>query len=203
MFERIDQLKLQLDNHRSLPCAVVKNLLDDLVLRWTYHTNVIEGNTLTLLETTVVLEGITGGGKVIREHFKAINHRNAILFVEDIIKKHETFSQWQIRNIHQLVLKNLDDENAGRYRQNNVLITGASHTPPNHTVIADKMNQFVKWYHQQATHLHPVERAAYVHTDFVGIHPFIDGNGRTSRLLMNLELMKAAYPLVRSPLKTA
>ncbi|WP_026470179.1 Fic family protein [Alkanindiges illinoisensis] len=194
MFERIDQLKHQLDNHRPLPGAVVKNLHDDLVLRWTYHSNAIEGNTLTLLETKVVLEGITVGGKAIREHFEAINHRNAIFFVEDIIKKHETFSEWQIRNIHQLVLKNIDDENAGRYRQNNVLIAGASHTPPDHTVIADKMNQFVEWYHQQAAHLHPVERAAYVHADFVGIHPFIDGNGRTSRLLMNLELMKAGYP---------
>ena len=86
MFEQIDQLKHQLDNHRPLPHAVIKNLHDNLVLRWTYHSNAIEGNTLTLLETKVVLEGITVGGKAIREHFEAINHRNAILFVEDIIK---------------------------------------------------------------------------------------------------------------------
>ena len=91
-------------------------------MRWIYHSNAIEGNTLTLLETKVVLEGITVGGKVLREHFEVINHRDAILYVEGIIKKEEPFSEWQIRNIHQLILKNIDDENAGRYRQQNVLI---------------------------------------------------------------------------------
>jgi len=110
-------------------------------LRWIYHSNAIEGNTLTLLETKVVLEGITVGGKVLREHFEVINHRDAILYVEDIIKKEEPFSEWQIRNINQLILKNIDDENAGRYRQQNVLISGATTNPP-------------------------VERAARVHADF-------------------------------------
>ncbi len=122
MFEIIDDLKTKLDHHRPLPLAIVKNLHEYLLLRWIYHSNAIEGNTLTLLETKVVLEGITVGGKVLREHFEVINHRDAILYVEDIIKKEEPFSEWQIRNIHQLILKNIDDENAGRYRQQNVLI---------------------------------------------------------------------------------
>ncbi|WP_333977930.1 Fic family protein [Acinetobacter colistiniresistens] len=194
MFEIIDDLKAKLDQHRPLSPAIVKNLHEDLILRWTYHSNAIEGNTLTLLETKVVLEGITVGGKALREHFEAINHRDAILYVEDIIKKQEPFSEWQIRNIHQLILKNIDDENAGRYRQQNVLISGATTNPPDQTLLNDKMAQFIDWYNQEAHKLHPVERAAKVHADFVGIHPFIDGNGRTSRLLMNLELIKAGYP---------
>ena len=194
MFEIIDDLKAKLDQHRPLSAAIVKNLHEDLILRWTYHSNAIEGNTLTLLETKVVLEGITVGGKALREHFEAINHRDAILYVEDIIKKQEPFSEWQIRNIHQLILKNIDDENAGRYRQQNVLISGATTNPPDHTLLNDKMAQFIDWYNRDAHTLHPIERAAKVHADFVGIHPFIDGNGRTSRLLMNLELMKAGYP---------
>lgn len=194
MFEIIDDLKAKLDQHRPLSPAIVKNLHEDLILRWTYHSNAIEGNTLTLLETKVVLEGITVGGKALREHFEAINHRDAILYVEDIIKKNEPFSEWQIRNIHQLILKNIDDENAGRYRQQNVLISGATTNPPDYTLLNEKMAQFIDWYNTDAHKLHPLERAAKVHADFVGIHPFIDGNGRTSRLLMNLELLKAGYP---------
>ena len=194
MFETIDSLKNKLDAQRPLPPSVVKNLQEDLILRWTYHSNAIEGNTLTLLETKVVLEGITVGGKALREHFEAINHRNAIYYVEDIIKKVEPFSEWQIRNIHQLILKNIDDHNAGRYRQQNVLISGATNTPPDYTLLNDKMAQFIDWYNTKADLMHPIERAAKVHADFIGIHPFIDGNGRTSRLIMNLEFMKAGYP---------
>lgn len=193
MFENIDALKTKLDQHRPLSPAIVKNLQEDLIVRWTYHSNAIEGNTLTLLETKVVLEGITVGGKALREHFEAINHRNAIYYVEDIIRKEEPFSEWQIRNIHQLILKNIDD-NAGRYRQQNVLISGATTTPPDYTLLNDKMAQLIDWYNLEAYKLHPIERAAKVHANFVGIHPFIDGNGRTSRLLMNLELLKAGYP---------
>lgn len=194
MFETIDSLKNKLDAQRPLSPSIVKNLQEDLILRWTYHSNAIEGNTLTLLETKVVLEGITVGGKALQEHFEAINHRNAIYYVEDIIKKEEPFSEWQIRNIHQLILKNIDDESAGRYRQQNVLISGATKTPPDYTLLNDKIAQFIDWYNTEADLMHPIERAAKVHADFVGIHPFIDGNGRTSRLLMNLELMKAGYP---------
>ncbi len=193
MFETIDDLKKKLDQHRPLSPSIVKNLQEDLIVRWTYHSNAIEGNTLTLLETKVVLEGITVGGKALREHFEAINHRNAIYYVEDIIQKEEPFSEWQIRNIHQLILKNIDDDNAGRYRQQNVLISGATSNPPDYTLLNDKMAQLVDWYNSEAYKLHPVERAAKMHVDFVGIHPFLDGNSRTSRLLMNLELLKAGY----------
>ncbi len=194
MFKKIDQLKHELDKLRPLDPHVVKNLQDDLILRWTYHSNAIEGNTLTLLETKVVLEdGITIGGKSLREHFEAVNHREAIHYVNAIIDNAEPFSEWQIRNIHRLILKSIDEDNAGRYRTVNVEIAGASHSPPDCALLSDKMAQLLEWYQTQAGNLHPIERAAKVHADFVGIHPFIDGNGRTSRLLMNLELMKAGY----------
>ena len=194
MFKAIDDLKKKLDLHRPFSPITIKNLSEDIILRWTYHSNAIEGNRLTLLETKVVLEGIAVGGKTLKDHFEAINHRNAIYYVEDIIRKEESFSEWQIRNIHQLILKNIDDDNAGRYHQQNVLISGATTTPHNYTLLNDKMAQLVDWYNIDAYKLHPIERAAKVHADFVGIHPFIDGNGRTSRLLMNLELLKAGYP---------
>ena len=130
MFSEIDKLKAKLDSHRPLPASVVSNLHEDLVLRWTYHSNAIEGNTLTLLETKVVLEGITIGGKSMREHFEAINHRDAIAYVESLVQNQEALTEWDIRNIHQLVLKNIDNDNAGRYRNVNVVIAGANHTPP-------------------------------------------------------------------------
>ncbi|MDF0627096.1 MULTISPECIES: Fic family protein [Acinetobacter calcoaceticus/baumannii complex] len=194
MFTLIDNLKYRLNERRPLSDFTSSNIEEDLFLRLIYHSNAISGNKLSLLETKVVLEGITVGGKALREHFEAINHRNAIYYVEDIIRKEEPFSEWQIRNIHQLILKNIDDDNAGRYRQQNVLISGATTTPPDYTLLNDKMAQLVDWYNSEAHKLHPIERAAKVHTNFVGIHPFIDGNGRTSRLLMNLELLKAGYP---------
>jgi Fic family protein len=194
MFKKIDLLKMQLDTHRPLPESVVKNLHEDLVLRWTYNSNAIEGNTLTLLETKVVLEGITIGGKSLREHFEAINHRDAIIFVEELVQQKSTLSEWDIRNIHQLVLKNIDAANAGIYRKLNVLISGARHTPPDHVLVPEKMTDFIA--SSNNNNWHPVEQAVRVHVDFVGIHPFVDGNGRTSRLLMNLELMKNGYPPV-------
>lgn len=143
MFKAIDDLKKKLDLHLPFSPITIKNLSEDIILRWTYHSNAIEGNRLTLLETKVVLEGITVGGKTLKDHFEAINHRNAIYYVEDIIRKEESFSEWQIRNIHQLIFKNIDADNARRYRQQNVLRSGASTTPPDYTLLNDKMAQLV------------------------------------------------------------
>ena len=126
----IDANKATLDAARPLPTHTVASLREKLMLEWTYHSNAIEGNTLTLRETKVVLEGITVGGKSLREHFEATNHRDAILYVEEIVAKHELLAEWQIRNLHALVLKSIDSANAGRYRQENVVIAGASMTPP-------------------------------------------------------------------------
>ena len=194
MFTAIDKKKKELDQKRPLPKHTLNSLREKMLLEWTYHSNAIEGNTLTMNETKVVLEGITVGGKTMREHLEVINHRDAILYVEDIVKKNEAFSEWQIKNLHQLVLKGIHDDYAGTYRDQQVFIAGAEHTPPPHFRIQEEMDKMMKWFTDSAQALHPVERAAKLHAIFVGIHPFIDGNGRTSRLLLNLELMKAGYP---------
>lgn len=196
MLTDIDKKKQILDSKRPLPEYTVKSIREKLLLDWTYNSNAIEGNTLTLLETKVVLEGITVGGKTLREHLEVINHREAILYVEEIVKKQEELSEWQIKNIHRLVLKSIDDEYAGRYRDQKVIISGAEHIPPEPYIIKEEMEKFIKWYKEEGVTFHPIKRAALVHSIFVGIHPFIDGNGRTSRLLLNLELMKSGYPAV-------
>lgn len=196
MFEVIDQKKALLDSKRPLPEYTLKSLREQLMLEWTYNSNAIEGNTLTLLETKVVLEGITVGGKTLREHLEVINHRDAIYYIEEIIKNNEPITEWTIRNIHRLVLKGIDDKYAGNYRDQKVIIAGAKHIPPEPFLIKEEMEKLINWYNGEAQRLHPVERAAMLHIIFVGIHPFIDGNGRTSRLLLNLELLKNGYPPV-------
>lgn len=195
-FKKLDELKLKLNSFRPLDTSIVKNLHEDLVLRWTYHSNAIEGNTLTLKETKVALEGITIGGKTLREHFEAINHKDAILFMEDLAQKEDRLSEYSIKQIHSLILKNIDDENKGKYRTTNVIISGAEHKPPQSFEVQSQMQEFIKKYNENVTQLHPIELASFVHIEFVKIHPFVDGNGRTSRLLMNLELIKAGFPPV-------
>jgi Fic family protein len=200
-FDEIDRLKAILDQHRPLDSAIVQNLQEDLIVRWTYHSNAIEGNTLSLRETQVALEGITVGGKLLREHLEAVNHRDAILLLEDLVKKPEPLTEWTIKSIHHLILKGIDDTHAGCYRTINVRIVGAAHLPPDQVVVPEIMERFIEWMRDVAPSLHPVERAARVHSDFVKIHPFVDGNGRTSRLLMNLELLKAGYPAAVLPVE--
>jgi Fic family protein len=194
MFEEIDRKKQLLDSKRPLPEYTVKSIREHLLLEWTYNSNAIEGNTLTLMETKVVLEGITVGGKSLREHLEVINHRDAILYVEEIVRNNEPLSEWQIKNIHRLVLKGINDTYAGTYRDQQVIIAGAKHIPPEPFLIKEQMENLIKWYEGEGAVVHPVCRAALLHIIFVGIHPFIDGNGRTSRLLLNLELMKNGYP---------
>lgn len=200
LLDKLDQFKAKLDSYRPLDSGLVRRLRENLILDWTYNSNAIEGNTLTLQETRVVLEGVTIGGKNIREHLEAINHRDAIGYVEAWVQNEERFSELAIRNLHHLILKGIDEANAGRYRTVNVKIGGAQHVPPSAAEVPSQMAEFVEWNNSLASRsLHAVERAARVHVDFVGIHPFVDGNGRTSRLLMNLELMKAGFPPVVIP----
>ena len=196
MFEQIDRKKALLDSKSPLPKYTTKSLREKLILEWTYHSNAIEGNTLTINETKVVLEGITVGGKTLREHLEVINHREAIAYVEEIVHKEESLTEWQIKSLHRLVLKGIDDVYAGVYRDQQVFISGASHVPPTPYLIKEQIEQMMTWYQTEALSLHPVERGAMLHAIFVGIHPFIDGNGRTARLLLNLELMKEGFPPV-------
>lgn len=200
IFSEIDELKNRLDSLRPLPEHTVRSLHEQQVLEWTYHSNAIEGNTLTLKETKIVLEGITVGGKSLREHFEIINHKEAIDYVEDIVRTQDALNEWKIKSIHHLVLKNVNDKNAGIYRQENVVISGAQHTPPHFLDVPPAMTTLITAY-KNANALHPVERAARLHVDFVGIHPFVDGNGRTSRLLMNFELLRWGYLPVIIPVE--
>lgn len=193
-FTDIDAKKRKLESIRPLPKHTVQSLREHLLLEWTYTSNAIEGNTLTLSETRVVLEGMTVGGKTMREHLEVINHRDAILFVEELAQSGQNLTDWHIRNLHRLVLKAIDDENAGAYRTENVLISGAKHRPPEHFLVKQQMDDLIKQLNEEWIRLHPIERAALLHGEFVKVHPFIDGNGRTARLLMNFELMKAGFP---------
>ncbi|MCK9238463.1 MAG: Fic family protein, partial [Thiopseudomonas sp.] len=163
LFGLLDVLKAKLDAQRPLPPEVMQNLHENLVLNWTYHSNAIEGNTLTLKETKVALEGITIGGKTLREHFEVINHREAITLLEELVSENQPLSEWQIKSLHQLVLKNIDLENAGQYRQLNVLISGAEHKPVDAIRVPQFMQDFISWYQDKAGSIHPIERAARVH----------------------------------------
>ena len=191
-FEEVDSLKKELDSKRPIPKETLKSLKESINLEWTYNSNGIEGNTLTLRETQVVLEGITVGGKSIKEHLEAINHEKAILYLDDLVKDKNPITEWNIKNIHQLILKEIDNENAGRYRKENVTIKGATHTPPDYVKIPELMEKLILNYNTWNEY-HPIIKAALLHGELVKIHPFVDGNGRTSRLLMNLDLMNSGY----------
>lgn len=192
-FSYIDLLKKSIDQYRPFPKKLLDSLHEKLIVEWTYHSNAIEGNTLTMSETKAVLEGITIGGKTMVEHLETINHRDAILFIEDIVSHDEPLSEWNIKNIHALILKQIDNLNAGKYRNENVVISGAKHIPPKHYEVGDLMQKLIIEYHNEWLEYHQIVRATLLHGEFVKIHPFIDGNGRTSRLLLNFELMKNGY----------
>lgn len=191
-FSEVDKLKEMLDKKRPLSKETIKSLKESVNLEWIYNSNGIEGNTLTLRETQVVLEGITVGGKSIKEHLEAINHEKAILYLDEIVKDENPITEWHIKNIHQLILKDIDNENAGRYRKENVTIKGAIHIPPDYLKIPELMEKLILTYNTWSGY-HPIIRASLLHGELVKIHPFIDGNGRTSRLLMNLDLMNSGY----------
>jgi Fic family protein len=193
---RLEQKKAQLDAARPLPSGVVAKLKEYFDVEWTYHSNAIEGSTLTLAETRLVLlDGLTVGGKSLREHLEAINHKYAIDFVEALAAKAKPITEHNIRQIHALILRSIDDENAGACRKGQVYITGSTYVPPTAIEVSPLMRELVAWINSaEATDLHPAERAALAHFRLVHIHPFVDGNGRTARLLMNLILICEGYP---------
>ena len=191
-FNKVDELNNKLNSKRPFSKEALKSLRNSINLEWTYNSNGIEGNTLTLRETQIVLEGITVGGKTLREHLEAINHEKAIEYIEDLVKEKNPVTEWNIKNIHQLVLKEIDDKNAGKYRSENVAIMGATHTPPDHLIVPELMEKLILNY-QKWNKYHPIIKAALIHGELVKIHPFIDGNGRTFRLVMNLSLMNSGY----------
>lgn len=191
-FDKVDELNKELNSKRPISKETLKSLKESINLEWTYNSNGIEGNTLTLRETQVVLEGITVGGKSIKEHLEAINHEQAILFLDELVKEDNPITEWNIKNIHQLILKEIDNENAGKYRKENVTIKGATHIPPDYITVPELMEKLILNYKTWSIY-HPIVKAALLHGELVKIHPFIDGNGRTSRLIMNLDLMNSGY----------
>ncbi|EEU7470334.1 cell filamentation protein Fic [Campylobacter jejuni] len=191
--EEIDKLKDFLKEY-SLPLETKRSLDEDFKLRYTNDSNAIEGNTLTLFETKAVLEGITIAGKSVKEHLETINHSQAIDFMIDLANSNTKLNSFNIKSLHQIILQAIEPKNAGVYRDKDVVINGVKHIPPSHVNVELEMERFLNWYKNEAQELHPVIRASRVHIDFVGIHPFIDGNGRMSRLLLNYELIKNDYP---------
>ena len=198
LLAQIQEKKEHLDKLRPLSDAQVQNLKNVYDIQLTYNSNAIEGSTLTYSETKLILnEGITIGGKTINEHLETINHQEAISFIESIANidtKEITFVD--IKNIHHLILKGIDKKNAGTYRKQNVGVVkqdGEIHNFVEPINIDEEMNSFIDWLHNQ-TMSEPILLATLVHLKFVSIHPFIDGNGRTARLLMNLILLQNGYP---------
>ncbi|MFZ5563610.1 MAG: Fic family protein [Thermodesulfobacteriota bacterium] len=195
ILKNIEGKKRELDRHRPLPPSLASRLKDEFALEWTYNTNALEGNTLSLQETDLVINrGVTIGGKSLREHFEAVNHVEAIRCLYDVSTKTGVFSEDLILKLHRLILKNIDDAAAGTYRRHNVRIMGAHHLPPDAGKIGGLMAELVSWYHGNRKRLPTAELAAQVHYRLVYIHPFLDGNGRAARLLMNLVLIQNGYP---------
>lgn len=189
-------------NQRQSELNILRQNLDNATIKealkveFLYESNRIEGNTLTLRETQLVInEGMTISGKSMREHLEAINHKEAILFIEDLVTQKIELSEYVLKQIHGIVLYGIDRENAGVYRKLPVAIAGSKHLPPQPYLLQDLMEDYFRFYELHRNDLHPVILAAEMHERLVSIHPFIDGNGRTSRLIMNLILLQHGFPL--------
>ena len=189
----VDYKKEKLAAMRPLTAGEVERLRDEFMIEFTYNSNAIEGNTLTLKETAMALEGMTIDKKPLKDHLEAVGHRDAFIYVQDIAKKDMPLSESVIKNIHALVLMNRP-EDKGVYRRIPVKIMGAYTEPVQPYLIEPKMTELLAADNERKGVLHDIERVARFHLEFEGIHPFIDGNGRTGRLLMNLELIKCGYP---------
>lgn len=198
IYQRILDKKKQLDSVRPIPKIAVEKLKHEFELEWTYHSNAIEGNTLTLQETRLVIEeGITIGNKSVREHFEAINHVKAINYVESLVKdKKKKISERDILQLHNLIMMNIDVREKGQYRTSNVYIAQAEFIPVDSIQVYGLMLDFYDYVNKNPDKLNTVELAAMAHYKLVHIHPFVDGNGRIARLLMNLLLMRAGFPIV-------
>lgn len=191
ILQEIDLIKERLTQHRNLDSYKITEALE---LEYTFESNRIEGNTLTLKETDLVVnEGITISGKSMREHLEAINHKEAIHYLKELIIKESEFSERDLLLIHSLILKGIDAKYAGAYRDVQVMISGSKYLPPQPYMIKKQMEDLFFWYEAHKNQLHPVVLAAELSERLVTIHPFIDGNGRTSRLIMNLVLLKNGY----------
>ena len=191
--ERIHEKKRELDKKRPIPTYVLKSIKDSLSIEWTYNSNSIEGNTLTLQETKMVIEdGFTIKGKSLREHFEVVNHQEAIEFVESLASDKYILNKLDVLSVHHLVLQKIEKDFAGKYRTSGVRISGANFVPPNALKVDEFVSELIDFANDSEVDI--LIRSAIFHHRFVWIHPFFDGNGRTARLLLNLLLMKSGFP---------
>lgn len=191
ILSQIDRKKAELDKCRPLTEGEVERLNEEFIVEYTYNSNAIEGNTLTLRETDLVLRGLTIAQKPLKDHMEAVGHKEAFDYISELVKEKVPISERIIKQIHFLVLADKRDDR-GVYRRVPVRIMGAQHEPVQPHLIEPKMEQLLNDFAESKEHI--ITKLARFHIEFEGIHPFIDGNGRTGRLLVNLELMKAGYP---------
>jgi len=199
LLKKIDALKAIIDAHRPLDTHMINQVREYFRIGMTYSSNALEGNSLTETETKIVIEdGMTIGGKPVRDHMEALGHSEAydLLFR---LAKGQSIAEANIRELHRLFYYRIDSKEAGKYRKKKVIITGTDFIPPAPYKIPELMKLFIAGIPESKTKNHPVEFAAIIHKELVTIHPFIDGNGRAARLLMNLALLHAGYPLAIIP----
>ena len=189
----IQRKRERLSEMRPLTQGEVERLAEEFMIDFTYNSNAIEGNTLTLKETALALEGMTIDQKPLKDHLEAVGHRDAFLYVQDVAKQELPLSETVIKNIHALVLMNRPDDK-GVYRRIPVRIMGAYTEPVQPYMIEPKMSELLTANEERKNTMTDIERIALFHLEFEGIHPFIDGNGRTGRLILNLDLIRNGYP---------
>jgi Fic family protein len=195
---QLDDLKKCLDSFRPLNANQLTKLLEAWDTEYTYESNRIEGNTLTLQETHLVIaRGMTIKGKRLDEHLEARNHQEAIYYIRELAEKNTVLSEHLVNSIHSIVLGGIRPREAGIYRKQDVTITGAKHMPPPTYLVQKSMEDIFIWYNDNKDTLHPVLLASDMHEKIVTVHPWIDGNGRTCRLVMNLILLQHGYPIAR------
>jgi Fic family protein len=191
-----DEMLSEWDSFKPLNATRLRKMEEYFHLNYTYESNRIEGNTLTLQETLLVIkDGITIGGKSVREHLEAINHSEAVDYIKEVVQGKIELTERLLKHIHYLVLKAIDKENAGTYRSVGVRISGSTHIPPEPFLLTRLMEEVFEFYEKNKKIMHPIILAAEMHERIVHIHPFIDGNGRTTRLVMNLILLQNGFPI--------
>lgn len=194
-----DRLKQEIDQHRPLKGQALKQLREYFRIGLTWTSNALEGNSLTETETKVVIEdGITFGGKPLRDHYEAIGHAEAFDHLQTLVKR-PVIAEKDILALHRLFYYRIDSANSGRYRKQNVIVTGTATVFPAPSELKGRMAAFVAEMPRLKAEKHPIEFAAMLHNRLVSIHPFTDGNGRAARLLMNLALLQAGYPVTIIP----
>lgn len=199
MLSEIDKLQQEINSYRPLPPNTFKQLKEYYRVGFTFTSNALEGNSLTETETKIILEdGITIGGKPIKDYYEALGHSEAYDHIYKLSKDKE-FTEEDIRKLHKLFYHRIDEARAGRYRKEKVFISGSQYSLPSPEKVPDLMKDFIARMKDDDKKLHPVEYSALAHKGFVFIHPFVDGNGRVARLLMNLVLLQKGYCIAIIP----